>query len=1079
MFKKKYIYILVTFLLLIPFNFVKASDLTEYFSINDVKFCEDATCAVTYNETNGIITQQRFLSKIKWELHSSSSIQEGDYVEIPFANNIVEGQNIYGGANFSWADIYDNNNNKIGKWNVSGIGENRKIRVEFSDSAIGKFDLNGTFITGKNIYIGYIYSDKTFAFNVGDNISNLKFTTYLLGETNNESGISNSNSSNNQGSIRVISPKITAKQIYDNNMYSSFTADAILNNLYYELTIPAELNATINRNKLFFNAGVVLPTSLEEPKASGLAYFLDANPDTAPHFTKIIQDSGESYSHFKNRLQKFQYGIYEDNYNNKTIVVNYGEQPSQELTYQSIINSLDNSVSEPGDYWHKFYPITVDNSDNNNVQGIINQKLGSKNSIGGKIVSWGLYFTLNFPTVKVETTKSITGVWSWKNGNNEIKTEEKSVDIKLVAPSSLAKVSGASQLLLRDIDTKNEIQNAGIKLEKKNGNDFEEVGSAITDSSGMVIFRNLESGTYRYSYIPNSLQAYNNDSFKTYSDVDLNNIIVEFEFDEDEGNVVYATLEKKKYTVTYLPGEHGDFTDVVYRDLPYGSATPNYDALGNDGWIFKEWMPDKEYFVMEDKTYTASWYKNVKVTTRYLEDGSNEVLSSENTDIAENGTEYVTTKKDIDNYEYVRVVGNVSGTRGEEDIVVTYYYKKKESALKVNYLDCTTREIIAPATNTTIYYGDNYDADTYEANVTIPQNYNRNAANKSDNYKGIVDIDSINVEYCYNKKDSNLNSEIIKSGTNKITKSKDKVSYKIEYNSTFTDYIGDANITVVDNLPYKIDVSKSNLDGGVYDDENKTITWNINTSINSYDNSSYNVTKNIELSYLDLDVTANVITNSVSGNTSITNKDTEIETNYNTYIDIKGTINVKYVEIGTNNDLIDPITTTDKVGKTYIPEGKNIEGYKLIDSPKKDKYEYEEENQDLEFIYERIKYKIVTKVLTEGGTITGDEEVFYGDDSTSDKIKIKAEEGYYISDISINGEKINIPENQNELVMPNFTKMLEDKYIEVSFKKNSNIVDVPNTLKKSILKSIGIIITLGTIYAIIYILYKRKIIFNK
>ena len=94
-------------------------------------------------------------------------------------------------------------------------------------------------------------------------------------------------------------------------------------------------------------------------------------------------------------------------------------------------------------------------------------------------------------------------------------------------------------------------------------------------------------------------------------------------------------------------------------------------------------------------------------------------------------------------------------------------------------------------------------------------------------------------------------------------------------------------------------------------------------------------------------------------------------------------------------------------------------------------------------------------------------------------IKIKAEEGYYISNISINGEKINIPENQNELVMPNFTKMLEDKYIEVSFKKNSNIVEVPNTLKKSILKSIGIIITLGTIYAIIYILYNRKIIFNK
>lgn len=1074
MFKKKYIYILVTFLLLIPFNFVKASDLTEYFSINDVKFCEDATCVVTYNETNGIITQQRFLSKIKWELHSLSSIQEGDYVEIPFANNIYTSndgysQAIYGGANFSWTDIYDSSNNKIGKWNVSGTGGERKIRVEFSDSAIGKFDLSGTFITGKNIYIGYIYSDKTFAFNVGDNISNLKFTTYPLGETNNESGISNSNSSNNKGSIRVVSPKITAKQIYDNNMYSSFTSDAILNNLYYELTIPAELNASVA--SIQFNAGVTLPTSITEQKASGLSYFLNI----LDIFSEVTQNDGESYSHFKNRLQKFQYGIYEDNYNNKTIVINYWEQPSQELTYQSIINRLDNSVSEPGDFWHKIYPIAVDSD----VQEIINNKLGITNRIGGKVVSWGLYLTLDFPTVKVDTTKTITGVWSWKNGNNEIKTEEKSVDIKLVAPSSIAKVSGASQLLLRDLDTKNEIPNAGIKLEKKNGNDFEEVGSAITDSSGMVIFRNLESGTYRYSYIPNSLQAYNNDSFKTYSDVNLNNIIVEFEFDEDEGNVVYATLEKKKYTVTYLPGEHGDFTDVVYRDLPYGSATPNYDALGNDGWIFKEWSPEKEYFVIEDKTYTALWYKNVTVTTRYLEVGTNEVLSSENNDTDSNGTAYTTIKKDITNYEFVRVDGNTSGERGEDDIVVTYYYKKKEATLKINYLDCTTREIIAPATNTTLYYGDEYDADNYEVNVTIPQNYIRTAAGKSDNYKGIVDSDEINVEYCYNKKNSNINSVITKIGTNKITSSKDKVSYKIDYNTTFTDYIGDANIIIVDTLPYKIDVNKSNLDGGAYDDENKTITWNVNASINSYNNASYNVTKNIELSYLDLDVTADFMTNNVSGNTSITNKDTEVETNYNTYIDIKGTINVKYVEIGTNKDLIAPITTTDKVGKTYSPEEENIEGYKLIDSPKKDIYEYKEESQDLEFIYERIKYKIVTKTLTDGGTITGDEEVFYGEDSTSDKIKIKAEDGYYISDISVNGEKINIPENQNELIMPNFTKMREDKYIEVSFENYSNIVEVPNTLKKSILKNIGIIITLGTLSAIIYTLYKRKIIFNK
>lgn len=52
-------------------------------------------------------------------------------------------------------------------------------------------------------------------------------------------------------------------------------------------------------------------------------------------------------------------------------------------------------------------------------------------------------------------------------------------------------------------------------------------------------------------------------------------------------------------------------------------------------------------------------------------------------------------------------------------------------------------------------------------------------------------------------------------GTNKVTKSTDKVSYQINYSTVFTDYIGDATIKIVDRLPYKIDVESSNLDGGV------------------------------------------------------------------------------------------------------------------------------------------------------------------------------------------------------------------------------------------------------------------------
>ena len=41
-------------------------------------------------------------------------------------------------------------------------------------------------------------------------------------------------------------------------------------------------------------------------------------------------------------------------------------------------------------------------------------------------------------------------------------------------------------------------------------------------------------------------------------------------------------------------------------------------------------------------------------------------------------------------------------------------------------------------------------------------------------------------------------------------------------------------------------------------------------------------------------------------------------------------------------------------------------------------------------LHKQIKFKITTKVEGEGGTIEGDEIVKYGEDSSKDKIKIKA-----------------------------------------------------------------------------------------
>ena len=69
-------------------------------------------------------------------------------------------------------------------------------------------------------------------------------------------------------------------------------------------------------------------------------------------------------------------------------------------------------------------------------------------------------------------------------------------------------------------------------------------------------------------------------------------------------------------------------------------------------------------------------------------------------------------------------------------------------------------------------------------------------------------------------------------------------------------------------MPYEIDENLSNLDGGTYDKESKTITWRETIDhINTYVNGDYNVeeSKNISVVYSNLDATQRKMTNIAQG----------------------------------------------------------------------------------------------------------------------------------------------------------------------------------------------------------------------
>ena len=125
-----------------------AVDVSSNFEVTDAWLCSDESCTTTYDENNGIIGQSFFLIKLNWKYESSTPIQNGDTVSIPFANEMPTETITYWDGGHAAVDVKDNNNQKIGKWSVStSSGSSRKLNITFSDKAVGQKSIEGTFIT--------------------------------------------------------------------------------------------------------------------------------------------------------------------------------------------------------------------------------------------------------------------------------------------------------------------------------------------------------------------------------------------------------------------------------------------------------------------------------------------------------------------------------------------------------------------------------------------------------------------------------------------------------------------------------------------------------------------------------------------------------------------------------------------------------------------------------------------------------------------------------------------------------------------------------------------------------------------
>ena len=178
--------------------------------------------------------------------------------------------------------------------------------------------------------------------------------------------------------------------------------------------------------------------------------------------------------------------------------------------------------------------------------------------------------------------------------------------------------------------------------------------------------------------------------------------------------------------------------------------------------------------------------------------------------------------------------------------------------------------------------------------------------------------------------------------------------------------MGDAKVKIVDKLPHPIVEDQSELDGGVYDAENLTITWEEDwVDINTYASANTkSFEHNISLVYDGILGTDRELNNEATGHVTLVNVDAEPtnetepgdeEDDEPTPIKIPGRIITRFKEKGTDKEVCKNDDAVGLIGDPYQTHAKECEGYELVESPENEDYNFEENDQIVTYYYRKLE----------------------------------------------------------------------------------------------------------------------------
>ncbi len=211
-----------------------------------------------------------------------------------------------------------------------------------------------------------------------------------------------------------------------------------------------------------------------------------------------------------------------------------------------------------------------------------------------------------------------------------------------------------------------------------------------------------------------------------YLEKETNEVLIEEQVIEGQVGSSYVTEQKEinNYTIAEVVGTvSGNMTETTITVIYYYSQNATVKIQYRDkntGEILQEEIkegkvgdeveispleiagytlverPEEEKVVMEKAEIVKEYKyaKNTKVTVKYLEKGTNEVLAEEVIKTGLAGEEYKTEQKEIENYTIKERIGNEKGIMTNDPITVIYYYLQN-AEIEIKHIDKNTGKELA------------------------------------------------------------------------------------------------------------------------------------------------------------------------------------------------------------------------------------------------------------------------------------------------------------------------------------------------------------------------------------------------